>query len=152
MSNIIHRIGIRAPATRVYQALSTIEGLAGWWTRDTAGTSAVGERIVFTFRNAAGDELGGFGMEVLELSPGERVRWRVATGPAEWVDTHVSFTLSEQGGMTVVLFAHRGWREEVEFMAHCSMKWAVFLLSLRDLVERGAGQPAPDDAKIDDWN
>lgn len=152
MSSIIHRIGIRAPASRVYQALATTEGLAGWWTRDTAGRSAVGDRIVFTFRNPAGDELGGFGMEVLELSPGQRVRWRVASGPAEWVDTHVGFTLTELEGMTIVLFGHRGWREEVEFMAHCSMKWAVFLLSLRDLVERGAGQPAPDDVKIDDWN
>lgn len=152
MSNIVHRIGIRAPASSVYHALSTIEGLAGWWTRDTAGHSSVGECITFTFRNGAGVELGHFGMEVLELSPGEQVRWRVASGPAEWVGTHLSFALAEQEGMTIVMFAHRGWREEVEFMSHCSMKWAVFLLSLRDLVERGAGQPAPDDIKIDDWN
>jgi hypothetical protein len=32
------------------------------------------------------------------------------------------------------------------------MKWAVFLLSLRDLVERGKGKPAPEDLKIDNWN
>ena len=37
-------------------------------------------------------------------------------------------------------------------MAHCSMKWAAFLLSLRDWVETGAGQPSPDDLKIDNWN
>jgi len=40
----------------------------------------------------------------------------------------------------------------VEFMAHCSMKWAVFLMSLRDFVESGNGRPAPEDVKIDNWN
>jgi hypothetical protein len=44
------------------------------------------------------------------------------------------------------------WREAVEFTAHCSMKWATFLLSLRAFVETGNGKPAPDDLKIDNWN
>ena len=152
MFNIVHRIGIKAPASKVYPALSTIEGLAGWWTRETTGQSKVGGSIAFTFRDKAGAEKGRFEMEVLELSPGDKVRWRVKSGPAEWVGTEVSFALAEQDGTTIVLFGHRGWREEVEFMSHCSMKWAVFLLSLRDLVEKGAGQPSPDDVKIDNWN
>jgi len=54
--------------------------------------------------------------------------------------------------MTVLLFGHRNWREPIEFTAHCSMKWAVFLLSLRDFVETGKGRPSPDDLKIDNWN
>jgi uncharacterized protein YndB with AHSA1/START domain len=152
MANIVHRIGIKAPAAKVYAALSTIEGLAGWWTRDTGGSSQVGGSIAFTFRNAAGAQVGRFEMDVLELSPGDKVRWRVKSGPPEWVGTHVSFCLAEQEGVTIVLFSHRDWREEVEFMAHCSMKWSVFLLSLRDLVEHGQGRPAPDDIKIDNWN
>ncbi len=152
MPNIIHRIGIRAPAAQVYAALATIDGLAGWWTRDTTGVSQVGEVIRFGFRNPSGAEIGHFEMEVLALGPSDLVRWRVRGGPPEWVGTTISFQLKEQNGMTLVMFAHREWREEVEFMAHCSMKWALFLVSLRDLVERGAGQPAPDDVKIDDWN
>jgi hypothetical protein len=32
------------------------------------------------------------------------------------------------------------------------MKWAAFLLSLRQLAETGTGSPSPDDMKIDDWN
>ena len=56
------------------------------------------------------------------------------------------------GDMTILVFGHRNWKEPVEFMAHCSMKWAVFLLSLKALVETGKGKPAPDDLKIDNWN
>ncbi|HYF43985.1 MAG TPA: SRPBCC domain-containing protein, partial [Ramlibacter sp.] len=74
------------------------------------------------------------------------------SGPPDWIGTQLSFSLAEQDGMTIVLFAHRGWREQAESMAHCSMKWAVFLLSLRELVEHGQGRPAPNDLKIDNWN
>ncbi len=152
MPDIIHRIGVQAPPASVYRALSTIDGLAGWWTRDTTGSPKVGEAIVFTFRDPAGTEVGRCEMEVLELSPNDQVRWRVKDGPPEWVGTTVSFALSEQDGMTILLFGHRGWREGVEFMAHCSMKWAVFLLSLRDFAAHGSGRPAPGDLKIDNWN
>ena len=39
-----------------------------------------------------------------------------------------------------------GW-PPVEFMHHCSTKWAVFLLGLRNWVERGEGRPHPQDVK-----
>jgi uncharacterized protein YndB with AHSA1/START domain len=152
MFNIVHRVGIKAPATKVYQALSTIEGLCGWWTRETTGTAAVGQTITFNFRNPEGVPIGGFEMEVLQLSPADKVRWRVKNGPADWIGTHIHFSLAEQDGMTIVLFEHRDWREQGESMAHCSTKWAVFMLSLRDHVERNAGHPAPGDPKIDNWN
>ena len=37
-------------------------------------------------------------------------------------------------------------------MGHCSMKWATFLLSLKELAETGKGRPSPEDLKIDNWN
>lgn len=152
MHHITHRVGIRAPLAQVQQALTTIDGLAGWWTRDTQGQTGVGESITFTFRDHGGGEMGRFVMKVLPPTATQQVRWSVQAGPPEWVGTEVSFALSQQDGQTVLLFAHRDWREQVEFMAHCSMKWATFLLSLRALVEQGRGQPAPEDLKIDNWN
>jgi hypothetical protein len=80
------------------------------------------------------------------------VHWRIKSGPEEWVGTDVTFELSQVGEDVLVLFGHRNWREAVEFTAHCSMKWATFLLSLKALVETGKGRPAPDDLKIDNWN
>ena len=152
MTDIIHRIGIKAPAAAVYTALSTIPGLAGWWTEETTGTSKVGELIQFVFRLETGELLGGFDMEVLELSPGDKVRWVVKDGPPEWIATAIEFSLSRQDDFTVVMFSHRGWREEVEFTAHCSTKWATFLVSLRDFVETGKGRPAPNDLRIGNWH
>jgi len=145
--DILHRVGVKTSSPdAVYDALTTVDGLAGWWTDDTSGDADVGGVLEFRFIP------GGFDIEVLDLVPSKHVGWQVIEGPEEWIGTDVTFNLSQQGETTILLFGHRNWREAVEFTAHCSMKWATFLLSLRQLVETGTGQPAPDDLKIDNWN
>jgi uncharacterized protein YndB with AHSA1/START domain len=139
-------VGIKSPLNDVYTALTTRDGLAAWWTTDTQGESTSGGVIQFRFPD------GGFDMKVLELRPAERVLWEVVEGPAEWVGTTVSFDLKQEGDYVIVLFKHQGWREPVEFMYHCSTKWATFLLSLKSLVETGKGAPSPNDVRIDNWN
>ena len=99
-----------------------------------------------------GEEIGGMTMEVLALEPNKKVHWRFRKGPEEWIGTDAIFDLSQDGDYTIVLFGHRNWREPVEFMAHCSTKWAAFMLSLKELVETGRGKPSPNDVKIDNWN
>lgn len=150
--DIVHRIGIQASPAQVYAALASIDGLAAWWTTRTSGQAEPGGHIHFKFDDPAGNEIGGFAMQVLEQTPAQRVRWRVQDGPPEWVGTEVDFTLTQDGGWTIVRFGHRHWRDDGEFRAHCSTKWASFLLSLRDLVETGRGRPAPHDVKIGNWH
>ncbi len=152
MVDIIHRIGIKSPSNKVYKALSTIDGLAHWWTEDVEGDERIGGEIAFTFRSETGEIIGRMVMEVIELSPEKDVQWRCKEGPEEWIGTDITFQLNQQDDQTIVLFGHRNWREAVEFTAHCSMKWAVFLLSLREYVETGKGKPQPHDLKIDNWN
>ena len=147
MVDILHRVGIISTSPdEVYAALSTVNGLADWWARNTTGDPSVGGVIQFRF------EKGGFDMAVTELDPGKRVVWQVVDGPVEWVGTTIHWSLQQDGDYTVVLFEHRGWKEQVEFMYHCSTKWGMFLMSLKSLVETGKGAPDPDDVKIDNWN
>jgi len=148
MVDILHRVGVRTPDPKtVYDALTTVEGLAAWWTDDTTGRGdAVGGTLAFRF------PAGGFDMEVVELRPPERVAWRVVDGPPEWVGTTIDWDLRQDGEYTIVLFKHQGWREPVEFMHHCSTKWASYLLSLKSLGETGVGAPAPRDVHVDDWD
>ena len=152
MVDIIHRIGIKSPPAQVYKALSTIEGLAHWWTEEVEGDEKIGGKIEFIFRSETGEIKGKMVMEVQELNPQKVVRWRCVDGPAEWIGTDITFELSQQDDQIIIIFGHRNWREAVEFTAHCSMKWAVFLLSLREYVETGKGKPSPHDLKIDNWN
>jgi uncharacterized protein YndB with AHSA1/START domain len=150
MVDILHRVGITQPQEAVYEALTTIEGLAGWWTTDVHGDGDAGGVLQFRFDGAP--DPGGFDMSVLEAKPAERVLWEVVAGPEEWIGTHVSWDLRTEGDYTIIMFAHQGWREPVEFMHHCSTKWATFLMSLKSLLESGVGAPAPDDERISDWH
>jgi uncharacterized protein YndB with AHSA1/START domain len=147
MVDILHRVGIESSSVdEVYEALTTVDGLSGWWTDDTTGDPAVGGLLQFRFAP------GGIDMKVVELEPAKRVVWQVVDGPEEWLGTDVIFNLEQDGDDTSVLFKHQGWREPVEFMHHCTTKWGVFLLSLKSLIETGKGAPAPRDVKIDNWN
>ena len=147
MVDILHRVGIKSQVADVYTALTTAEGLAGWWTTKTEGDGdEVGGVVQFRFG------AGGFDMKVLELDTDKHVLWEVVDGPEEWMGTHVRWDIAQADDYTVVLFKHEGWKEPVEFMHHCSTKWAIFLMSLKSLVETGKGNPDPDDVKIDNWN
>jgi uncharacterized protein YndB with AHSA1/START domain len=140
---IRHHVGIKAPAAVVYQALTDREKLAGWWTSDTRGVSEVGGELEFWFGNFCQK------FHVTALEPGQRVRWQAqAGGMGEWTGTEVSFELNEADGQTSVDFIHAGWADNAKFFPHCSTKWAVFMLSLKDLVEMGTGHPAPNDVQI----
>ena len=150
MPDILHKVGIKsASLNEVYAALTTVEGLSAWWTTrtqgETPGRSNVGGVLQFRFG------AGGFDMRVLELQPVKRVLWQVVDGPEEWIGTKISFDLDQRDDWTIVLFKHEGWKEPVEFMHHCSTKWAIFLLSLKSLLETGKGAPWPNEIKLDSW-
>ena len=141
MSDILHEIRIKAPAETVYGALATVPGLAAWWTTTTSGTSEVGGALEFRFGEHAIE------MRVDALEPGKRVAWQCTRDP-HWLGTRFTFDLTEKDGRTTLVFGHRAWKEANAFFAHCSMKWATFLLSLRDYVETGSGRPFPRDLAI----
>ena len=152
MVDIVHRIGIKSTSSKVYNALSTINGLSHWWTEEVEGDEKIGGKIKFTFRSENGDIKGQMAMQIKALDPDKEVRWQCVEGPDEWIGTNVTFQWSQQDDQIIIIFGHRNWKEWVEFTAHCSMKWAVFLLSLREYIETGKGRPSPQDLKIDNWN
>jgi len=143
MYDILHRVGVETSDPEpVYQALTTLEGLGGWWTEDVAGDPQVGGVVEFRFPP------GGFDMEVVDHTAPAHVAWKVVGGPDEWIGTTVDWQLRQDGDYTVILFKHQGWKEPVEFMHHCSTKWATYLMSLKALVETGSGAPAPNDVHV----
>jgi uncharacterized protein YndB with AHSA1/START domain len=73
MPDILHRVGIDARPERVFETLTTIAGLRGWWVSQSTGDAGAGGTIDFGFCK----------MRVLEAVPGKRVRWRCIEGPPE---------------------------------------------------------------------
>ncbi|EMY71661.1 SRPBCC family protein [Leptospira vanthielii] len=153
---IYHKVGIRASEKEVIKTLTTKTGLANWWTKEvegsfTSGVSSVGESIHFGFGHGNAIE-----MRVEKIEP-KHLLWECISGPEDWIGSHIDFQLSlgkakDGEEMTILYFRHKDWKKESEFTAHCSMKWAIFLLSLKNFIEDGVGRPSPEDIKIDDIN
>jgi uncharacterized protein YndB with AHSA1/START domain len=146
-SGINHQVGIKASPQDIYHALTDTQKLAQWWTTDTRGSGTqVGDTLEFWFNNASFCQK----FDVKELKSGKRVVWKSPQGQGadQWEGTEVSFDLSTDAKQTFIQFRHSGWKESTDFQGHCSMRWAVFLLSLKDVMERGKGRPIPYDLEV----
>ncbi len=137
---IWHEITIQAPQYEVYQALADAKNIAHWWTTDTRGISKVGEELEFCFSDLCQP------IEVTALKANDLVRWHVPKkGMPEWADTDIEFRIQRHEDHTILSFRHSNWREDAKMFPMCSLDWAVFLLSLKDYVEKGKGHPYPYD-------
>ncbi len=140
---IYHEVGIHAKPAAVYKALTNIDQLAKWWTSDTRGSAKLGGTLEFWFNSHVKP------FKVTKLEKNKLVRWKVIGGDGkEWGDKEVRFQLSTKRGKTFVNFTHSGWKTKTGALAHCSTKWGVFMVSLKDLLENSAGKPFPKDTQV----
>lgn len=139
---IWHELPISASPNEVYEAVTNTMKLARWWTTDARGQSEVGKTLEFWF----GGSRAAAVMEVTALKPQELVQWRVIDGTAkEWIDTELEFKILPNQGQSLLHFRHSNWHEGARMFPKCSMDWAIYLVSLKDLLERGKGHPYPYD-------
>jgi len=144
MAEIKHRVGIKGSAAEIYAMLTTDTGLCRWWTSDTRGAGEVGSIIHFRFAETLVD------FEVIELVSDRLVRWRHSRDmPPAWMGSKIVFELEQQDKQTILLFSHYDWQNSDDFLAHCSTKWGIFMMSLKACVETGNGNPYPNDVQID---
>jgi len=141
-TEIWHEITIKASPRDVYQALTDLEKLAQWWIPDTRGESSIGKTLEFRIGDLCQE------MQVMLLQPNERVGWQpTETGLPDWTGTRVAFTIAPQetDDRASVQFRHSGYREDIAAFGVYSMSWAIRLISLKDLLEKGTGHPFPNE-------
>ena len=136
--SIYHRLLIKAPVEKVYEAITTQKGLSGWWTPETIAKSEVGSIMKFSFSDYQKE------IKIEELKPYSKVRWLCLKAFPEWIGTTLTFELEPHAKGSVLFFHHDGWKEYSNEFASCSYDWALFFRSLKFLCETGKGFPYPD--------
>ena len=136
MYSIKHAFHINAPQEMVYEKLSTIKGLQGWWTVHTSGSTILNEIITFEFPPHFMNK-----MEVIGLQENKLVKWRCIEGETDWIGTEFTFEMDQNEGKTRLRFEHSKWPTFGDFFAHCTFSWGRYLESLRQLCESGTGRP-----------
>jgi uncharacterized protein YndB with AHSA1/START domain len=135
---LMHSVTIDAKPEEIYRAISTGEGLASFWTRDSQAEPKVGSIARFGF---GGPELE---MKVEELAPGKLVRWSTHAGFPGWDGTMITWEIvpSPNGGQEV-RFSHVGWPAEMPQaeLASVNYTWGRIAGRLKKYAE--TGKPAP---------
>jgi uncharacterized protein YndB with AHSA1/START domain len=134
--SIKHLFHINASKQKVFEAVSTINGLSNWWSVNTTGSDAVNGIIQFRF-----GEMGGPDMKVTESKSPEKLSWECVASPHGWVGHTFTFALDDNDGKTRVRFSHDGWTEQDDFYAICSFTWGRYMESLRQYCQAGKGEP-----------
>ncbi len=137
MDDIMHWISIDAPPARVFDAVTTAQGLSSWWTSDVEADAAVGDVSVFGFN----DRSVVFRMRVDELAAPHCVRWTCVGDFPEWEGTRIEFRIEETDeGQSNLTFTHAGWESTEGFFRQCNTDWGRLMYYLKDYLEgRGKG-------------
>lgn len=134
--NIIIEFKIAAGPEKVFQAITTEPGLAGWITPKAKAQASVGVVTELTFDS--GNTLG-FRIEALER-PG-RVVWAPAQAPAEWLDSRLTFAVAAAGNGSMFSFTHSGLPEGYPAYGFFTYCWGQYMRSLKLFLETGTGEP-----------
>jgi uncharacterized protein YndB with AHSA1/START domain len=131
-------VAIPAPPERIFQALTTLDGLAGWWTPTVSGRADAGGQITFGFADES------VVMRVDETTPPTSVVWTCLSHSKfpEWRDTTLAFAVRPQDDNSALLaFRHAGLVAGLDCYTTCSAGWDHYLRSLAAHVVGDGGSP-----------
>ncbi len=88
MNTIHHVFDVHKPRSKVYLALATEAGLAGWWSTLVGAEQRVGGVVKFTFAQDFNPD-----MEITAMVEGRSLEWRCVSGHQPWAENTFRFEL-----------------------------------------------------------
>lgn len=136
MPAIKHYLIVRSSPEKIYDALTTKEGVANWWTVQTEIGNKVGDVNIFDFGERYHNK-----MKIVDLQPNKKAEWQCLEGDKEWIGTTLTFEIEKEDDHSILRFTHNDWREETDFFASCNYHWGYYMRSLKLYCEAGEGTP-----------
>ena len=138
MADSLHRVQIQADVSQVYLALTTTQGVMGWWTDTCEVAAKEGGRCQFWFD----DKSTCFSMCATRLLPNQRVFWQCTDGPQEWVNTELWWEITPIKEHTCLLdFKHMNWTSDEGMFPLCNTTWGHLMHRLKYWCETGQALP-----------
>ena len=140
MRTILHLSNVATGSDTVFDALTSTQGLAGWWTTEVSGDAGAGGVINFTFDGKVFNP----DMKVVEIEASSIVAWKCVGGVEQWADNSFRFELEDSNGTTKTRF-RQDYATELsdDDYAIYNYNWGYYLESLRLYCETGKGKPFP---------
>ncbi|HZT44780.1 MAG TPA: SRPBCC domain-containing protein [Gaiellaceae bacterium] len=135
MTDVLFRFDVEAAPAKVLEAITTTEGIKGFWTSRADVPDEVGATLKLEFAVAPLP----FDLR-LEQSDEHTVVWRTETFPPHWVGTTVRWDLESRNGGSTVSFRHAGFDDEEE-AGRVSYTWGQIMVRLKEYAETGRADP-----------
>ncbi len=133
--DIVHNVIIKTNPDRLYEAITTQKGLAGWWTPQVKAEPTVGTLSEFQFIGT----ILKFRVEAIEAA--RHVAWSSVQVPPDWEGTQVLFDITPEDNIVNLRFSHTGFASTGGSFGITSYSWAQYLRSIKLLLETGEGEP-----------
>jgi uncharacterized protein YndB with AHSA1/START domain len=140
MSTSSRKLTINTSKYKVFKAITTEQGLKGWYSPKVEGKPDKGGEVTLSFS----EHEGTFRWKVAEEKPNSLVRWESVAGPGQATGTVATFRLSDKGdGRTVVELDHDGFKESDEKLKTCNTLCGGLIIHLKKYVEAKKTESAP---------
>lgn len=136
MPDIAMQLAVEADADTVYTAISTAEGIHGWFTTTATAGDGVGSLHELEFPGVPEP----WRLRVTEAEPGKRLVLAGLNGP--WAGTEQTYEIltRPEGGVTL-RFTHSGFPAVDDAYRDFTYGWATKFVQLKGYAE--TGEPAP---------
>jgi len=137
MKAIIHVSDLATPPEKVFDALTTLSGLAAWWTTKVEGEAGPAGMIDFTFDDDFNPK-----MQVTGFAARSKLSWTCVAGVEQWRENTFRFELTPHGNGTRLRF-RQDYASELsdDDYGSYNYNWGYYLESLRQYCETGTGKP-----------
>lgn len=132
MADIFHTFIIKATPGKIFENITTAEGLDKWWTKSSKGTSEIGALYTLHF----GSEYNWQAI-VTKLIEDNEFELQITHAYDDWMNTKVGFILKPVNEVTSVEFYHTGWQRCNEHYKISTYCWAMYLRLLKRYTEHG---------------
>ena len=137
MPAILHLFNIKTTnESNVYDAITTQQGLAGWWTTGVTAKPELDSIASFRFIPEHLME-----MKITNLDKNKRVEWECVTGDKQWLGTKIIFNIEPKEDSINLRFSHINWADQTDLFADCNYHWGLYMKSLKTYIETGKGYP-----------
>ncbi|MFZ1751812.1 MAG: SRPBCC domain-containing protein [Saprospiraceae bacterium] len=143
MADIFFNFPINAPIDKVYNTVSTPEGLDKWWTKASKGNVAIGETFHFHFEPDY-----HWTAVVSKHLTNKEFELTMQISDEDWQGSKVGFCLTDKDNITEIQFYHSGWKEDNEHFRISNFCWAMYLRILKRNIEFGEFVDYADRLKV----
>ena len=131
MPDIRHLVFIKSTPEKIYEAITTQQGIAAWWSVHNNAKPEAGSVYRISFGGDYFKEI-----KIIKLIPDQKVEWEILDAHPEWLNTKIAFDISMGKDNAELRFDHSGWKNYTDMFAQCNHHWGVYLENLKALTEK----------------